>query len=57
MSLLEVTDLCVDFEIGDRQVRAVDEVSFTMGEGEILGLVGESGCGKSTTTRHYRMAA
>jgi oligopeptide/dipeptide ABC transporter ATP-binding protein len=34
-----------------RQVRAVDDVSFTMLEGETLGLVGESGCGKTTTAR------
>jgi oligopeptide/dipeptide ABC transporter ATP-binding protein len=32
-------------------VRAVDDVSFTLGRGETLGLVGESGCGKSTTAR------
>jgi peptide/nickel transport system ATP-binding protein len=32
-------------------VRAVDDVSFTIGEGETLGLVGESGCGKTTTSR------
>src|SRR6202007_132016 len=32
-------------------VRAVDDVSFTMQEGETLGLVGESGCGKTTTAR------
>src|SRR6202046_2415719 len=32
-------------------VRAVDDVSFTIQEGETLGLVGESGCGKTTTSR------
>src|SRR5262249_14595986 len=32
-------------------VRAVDDVSFSVGKGEVLGIVGESGCGKSTTAR------
>jgi peptide/nickel transport system ATP-binding protein len=32
-------------------VQAVDDVSFTVGKGEVLGIVGESGCGKSTTAR------
>ena len=35
----------------ERSVKAVDDVSFTMREGEVLGLVGESGCGKSTMAR------
>src|SRR4051812_4162638 len=34
-----------------RTVRAVDDVSFTIAKGETVGIVGESGCGKSTTAR------
>jgi len=56
--LLEVTDLRKYFPIKkgflQRQVgaiRAVDDVSFYINEGETLGLVGESGCGKTTTSR------
>jgi peptide/nickel transport system ATP-binding protein len=45
MILLEVRDLSVAFG----RTRAVDGISFTLSEGETLGLVGESGCGKSTT--------
>ena len=46
--LVEVNNLCVDYITFDGRVRAVNDVSFTIGEGEILGLAGESGCGKST---------
>ena len=45
--LLEVEDLCVDFRTHNKTVRVVDEVAFEMGPGETLGLVGESGCGKT----------
>jgi len=48
MTLLEVKDLKVHFKIQDGWVKAVDGVSFTVDEGETLGLVGESGCGKTT---------
>ncbi|MFI3169445.1 MAG: ABC transporter ATP-binding protein [Faecalibacterium sp.] len=48
-NILEVKDLCVDYITGaGSYVRAVDHVSFAIGEGQSLGLAGESGCGKST---------
>jgi oligopeptide transport system ATP-binding protein len=58
-ALIEVTDLAVHFATkstrwigGDSPpLRAVDGVSFSIARGETLGLVGESGCGKSTTGR------
>ena len=57
--LLEVKNLAKHFPIGsvgltgrpDHYLRAVDDVSFDLHRGESLGLVGESGCGKSTTAR------
>jgi len=41
--------ILIQYHIGD--VKAVDDISFTVRRGETLGLVGESGCGKSTTGR------
>ena len=55
--LLTVDDLKVSFPVKDgvfgktRQLRAVDGISFTLHQGETLGVVGESGCGKSTLAR------
>ena len=48
--ILEAIDLCKYFKAGRKQyVKAVDHVNIRMRHGETLGLVGESGCGKTTT--------
>jgi peptide/nickel transport system ATP-binding protein len=49
--LLDVEDLVVSFARGTQKVQAVAGVSFALYPGETLGLVGESGCGKTTTGR------
>ena len=48
--VLDVRDLTVEFSSEDGPLRAVDGVSFHIGRGEIVGLVGESGAGKSLTS-------
>ena len=47
--LLEIKGLSVSFETDEGSVQALDAVDFEMGHGQTLGLVGESGCGKSVT--------
>src|SRR5437879_11742851 len=49
MPLLDVRDLRTSFFLEGGEARAVDGVSFTLDAGRVLGLVGESGCGKSVT--------
>jgi len=61
MPLLEVQELTKHFDLsgdllgrlfwGEKTLKAVDHVNFSIDEGQTLGLVGESGCGKSTTAR------
>ncbi|MEB2282660.1 ABC transporter ATP-binding protein [Lysinibacillus xylanilyticus] len=48
-TLLEIEHLKVHFDTEEKKVTAVDDVSFTVKKGEIVGVVGESGCGKSVT--------
>ena len=50
-TLLKVDDLRVSFATEDGIVQAVDGVSFDLGVGEVLAIVGESGCGKSVTAQ------
>ena len=49
--MLEVESLTKFFDTPSGRVHSVDGVGFTLNKGETLGLVGESGCGKSTTAR------
>ena len=49
--LLKVENLCQYFKLGQSTLKAVNNVSFYIKKGEVFGLVGESGCGKTTTGR------
>ena len=49
--LLKVENLSQYFPLGNQTLKAVDHVSFDIKKGEVFGLVGESGCGKTTTGR------
>ncbi len=49
--LLRVEHLCQYFKMGNQELKAVDDVNFDIKKGEVFGLVGESGCGKTTTGR------
>jgi oligopeptide/dipeptide ABC transporter ATP-binding protein len=48
-SLLAVEDLTIEYRVNSQVLKAVDGVSFSIAAGEIVGLLGESGCGKTTT--------
>ena len=48
--LIQVKNLQTSFFTPEGEVRAIDGISFEIGEGKTLGLVGESGCGKSVTS-------
>ena len=49
-NILELKNVTTTFFTKQGEVKAVDDVSFRVGKGEIVGLVGESGCGKSVTS-------
>lgn len=48
--ILEVRDLEVEFAVDDGKIKVLDGVSFKVAPGQTLGIVGESGCGKSVTS-------
>jgi len=51
MAFLDVTDLEISYTVGSRTLKAVDGVSFSLRQGQSMGVVGESGCGKTTIAK------
>ena len=49
--LLEVKNLKVSFNVGKKKLTAVENVEFSLDKGKVIGIVGESGCGKSVTSQ------
>ena len=49
--LLEAKNISIDYQTESGVMRAVEDVSFTLAVGESLGIVGESGCGKTTLAK------
>src|SRR5882672_9900554 len=47
-AVVELRQLAVEYGVGERSIRAVDGIDLTIHAGEVIGLAGESGCGKST---------
>ena len=48
--ILEIKNLVTSFQVSNKIIKAVDDVSFTLNKNEIIGIVGESGSGKSVTS-------
>ena len=55
-TVLEIKDLCVEFQTVEGKVQAVDHLSYTLHKSEKLGIVGESGSGKSVFFSGYDAA-
>lgn len=54
MKILEVDNLCKNYGKGSTLVKAIDNVSFTVDEGDFVAIVGSSGSGKSTLFTYIR---